>query len=88
MYACVLSFQKRSRKCKIQYLEKQRSGELMRSKKKKKKKTAIYSYLNSTALIIQGLVCLWFVISALVSLYSFSLVKRKKETSYTESECI
>ncbi|CEG85072.1 hypothetical protein RMATCC62417_18804 [Rhizopus microsporus] len=36
-------------------------------------RSPIYSYLNSTALFIQGVVCVIFVLSALVSLYIFSV---------------
>ncbi|KAI8082434.1 hypothetical protein BDF21DRAFT_262868 [Thamnidium elegans] len=36
-------------------------------------KSPIYSYLNHASLVIQGVVCLLFVISALISLYSFTL---------------
>ncbi|CAO3632555.1 unnamed protein product [Mucor hiemalis] len=36
-------------------------------------RSPIYSHLNRIALIIQGVVCLFFVISALMSLYSFTL---------------
>ncbi|KAI8333010.1 hypothetical protein BD560DRAFT_415118 [Blakeslea trispora] len=36
-------------------------------------RSPIFSYLNRAALIVQGVICLLFFISALISLYSFSL---------------
>ncbi|KAI9473888.1 MAG: hypothetical protein EXX96DRAFT_579778 [Benjaminiella poitrasii] len=42
------------------------------------KRSPIYSYLNSTALIIQGIVCLLFFIISLLSLYSFSLNRSRQ----------
>ncbi|KAI8890360.1 hypothetical protein K501DRAFT_237444 [Backusella circina FSU 941] len=38
-------------------------------------KSPIYSYLNHAMLLVQGFVCLWFVISALISLYLFTTDK-------------
>ncbi|KAK4519584.1 uncharacterized protein ATC70_009820 [Mucor velutinosus] len=37
------------------------------------RRSPIYSYLNSSALVVQGVICLLFFISALISLYSFAL---------------
>ncbi|RCH86201.1 hypothetical protein CU098_002485 [Rhizopus stolonifer] len=39
------------------------------------KRSPVFSYLNNAALIIQGVICLLFFISALISLYSFSLAR-------------
>ncbi|KAI8364284.1 hypothetical protein EDC96DRAFT_511159 [Choanephora cucurbitarum] len=36
-------------------------------------RSPVFSYLNRAALIVQGVICLLFFISALISLYSFSL---------------
>lgn len=67
MYACVLSFQDRSRKYINPIL-------YNRTLTRHEMKIAIYSHLNHASLVVQGIVCLLFVISALISLYSFTLV--------------
>ncbi|KAG2212317.1 hypothetical protein INT47_001677 [Mucor saturninus] len=36
-------------------------------------RSPVYSHLNHASLVVQGVVCLFFVISALISLYSFTL---------------
>ncbi|KAI8993222.1 hypothetical protein BDB01DRAFT_847128 [Pilobolus umbonatus] len=52
------------------------------------KKSPIYSHLDNSLYVIQGLVCLWFLISALFSLYFFCtdvirLLRRSDQMTWT-----